>query len=118
MSTRAPRRRGWSVPPSPTDRRRAWMQFSQQTVGLREVPAAEEGLWRTPCRERRRMVGGEHAMAALVDEVALLLSRGAPEQEHDRLLLRSHVREQRVGEPLPPASRVALRLAALHRERG
>ena len=53
-----------------------------------------------------------NAMAMLVDQRAFFLCRGAPQQEHDGLRLRGHMRQQRIGEAFPSAARMALRLEA------
>ncbi|KAG1435407.1 hypothetical protein G6F57_021141 [Rhizopus arrhizus] len=79
------------------------------------MPAAEEAA---VGRQRRRMRRLQHAMAAGVDDLALLLRIGAPEHEHQAFAFAVEHVHHVVGEALPAPPLVRAGLALFHGSRG
>ncbi|KAG0935813.1 hypothetical protein G6F31_015851 [Rhizopus arrhizus] len=75
------------------------------------MPAAEEAA---VGRQRRRMRRLQHAMAAGVDDLALLLRIGAPEHEHQAFAFAVEHVHHVVGEALPAPPLVRAGLALFH----
>ena len=67
-------------------------------------------------RQRRRVRRAQHAMAARVDDLALGLCVGAPQQEHQVLALRGQGLDDVVGEAFPALALVRAGAALLHRQ--
>ena len=75
----------------------------EEAVRAGEVTAAEEAVRR---RVRRRVRGREHVVLRGVHDGSLLLRVAAPEEEDDPLAACRELRDDPVGEPLPPLARV------------